>query len=731
MFEELCKSAYFQQKSEQLEKRLDEIEGHNPDFQDLCVVGVRIDDRKKLSVSTETVQLKHSTRDQIDQGSKSTVSLVLNGFEFNPESSICSTHKIYVRFQLSDITESKVSTEYIRVENNGTSTIRFHFKRLERPSLLGDIVLDNDIKTFYFTQNEELVVPGEKFDLPVHFKSSKAGTFTESWELVTSPKLVPNGTKLVVIMQAHVSIENMKAKCNGIRREIGARVRSSIGKKCLLASFDKIEYIPATPTVYRYDSKKVFQAINTPFNLSGRSKYGYNQEVVGKLQELYKCVRRTSDPPDWNYNITDLQILTKTKQLESEGAELEQILDRLEEGECEDDLHGYMDAYLILSTCFDKIGEAVEELKDAFGITFSANYPQFKSDYETAPPQLMSPVFCNEMITPSIKERFGKPSDRQPPEAFNEIEKGDVKKRWRTYFNVTESPPVTKMGKGKKGKKAPRKESPKKQTTKKDVPKRKSTLDSEICPEFNPYADFKPSLIKEEISKHELFFETNLNEVPPSYLYQYQLNMYIIFYSNLSAAISNITDMIESNSIYKPTPLSHVKENETCKYIKQPLNLVLSGEEKKGKFVLNRLKTLSKKDDSLEELRRHQTRAPSTSSSLWSILQPHKTSSSKIIPHWRPISYPMEHYDTSTSQDRSQVEMSTSMSDCKIDPNRQDFKDASTQPDYQNDEDDIEVLVERMVREINAESSTTEEIDEDFDRERFYGSDSEECNCDN
>lgn len=717
---------YYQKKSTELEARLKEIEGHDPDLQDLCVMGVGITQANSTeapskSVATEPEVSEDSRREE----STIQVSLTING------RTVGGRTKIFVRFNYDVPQYPKLSTEHLRIENSGKTALRFYWKQLEHTSLLRGILPFQQWRTFfYFDKNEAVLLPGQTVEFPVSFKSAQPGRFAEYWELRTRPEV----STVMVTMQADAFITNMREKREEIRNKIEIRT----GRR------DRQEVTPQpdNPVVYRYNLRETFEAVNSNFDpLHQKLRYKYDPVIVGELKEFYQEVRREHDPLQWSYRIDDLEVLARARQVQPR---LEGILDRLEEGEGsfnskKDRL--YMDAYLIMRTCFNKICEALEDLQDGFGVICVTKYPRLVLERDTLPPHLPPAEFCAEIISPPLRERFGKFTDRPAAETLKEIPKEEVEKRWRIYYNIVVEKP---MGKGKgKGLKAKKPKKEKKGKGKKEKGKKvevtQHSVVTESCVEFDPYADVPPNseiLVDEELDLDASSPYSNAADISPPLLEQYRHSMHVIVYSHLKDAILTIVDMFEINSTYRSAPPACVKEAETTKHFRCLENA--DSKDDRAEEVLRNLRRLSKKDQELEDFRSNQRAdIPSTSSSMWSILQPYKRKPRLKIPCWKPISYPEDHYHVTQHESRPPTaNVTTSVLDSKIDPDWQDFKDVSTQEDYYidvEDEDDVVAQIEGVVSVTTAEASTTEELYKHPDyvcsEERFYGSDEAECNC--
>lgn len=447
--------------------------------------------------------------------------------------------------------------------------------------------------------------------------------------------------------------------------------------------------------------------------------------------------------------------------------QLELIISKLECGATDKNVEQtkYAQAYLILCSCFSRIGAEFEDLKSRLGIIKKTNYPKFSNDYAAPlyykPTKLVHETLDEVLCGPSLMCRVGTNADKPAPEILKDIPKEDSKRRYRAYYNLPETPPpvADKKGKPAKGKPKADKKAGKevKKDTKKKEEKPAKTVDSDeddkyvVNEKFDPYAkvDLPPIAITTLGEQEDEEIESNFNQISQVSLRQYKYNLYVIMYNYLDQAIVNIVDMIEMQP-RENLPYPVIKEFEEPKYNRRLIDLKgllveETAQEFKARLVLYKYRKHCKKDWRTIEIER-QLKCVKSDSSLWSLLRPYETKPK--FPEEKPISYPIDHYEdlkkaqVDSLEGRGTQDLGVSTSTLTIggggglDLNWEDFKDIAVQKDYDQKErlEDLEEYIEKIVSKISAqdlfdiklEKATKKRSSEHVsDEEYFYDSESD------
>lgn len=134
----------------------------------------------------------------------------LNAHRFKFIQRLFLTGKMKMRLLFTSNLIPKVPLQKsITFENCGSTTLRIQFHKQQKFRTFRDIIPHVRISTpFYFNKDEIILLPRQKIDLPIWFKTPKTGHFIESWEMTTSPKLWPDififtislqGTRMYII----------------------------------------------------------------------------------------------------------------------------------------------------------------------------------------------------------------------------------------------------------------------------------------------------------------------------------------------------------------------------------------------------------------------------------------------------------------------------------------------------------------------------------------------------
>ena len=182
-------SVYLADRRRQLRDLLDAIDPHAPDISELQVVANGLTDVKGLKSMLKSNGSMDESLDESgpnidttreDDGQADNVDPFTNpacGLSL-----IVETDRIVLEAHTGTCTR-----RHLLLENNGTIALRYYF--VQERSTTNAKVSRGLRSSFYFDPNERIILPGERAQIPFHFKSEHAGIFTERWHIVTSPSL--------------------------------------------------------------------------------------------------------------------------------------------------------------------------------------------------------------------------------------------------------------------------------------------------------------------------------------------------------------------------------------------------------------------------------------------------------------------------------------------------------------------------------------------------------------
>lgn len=799
-----------------------------PELEELFIKGIAIGHSTKKAALSEKIDISEQFGKEelinIDT-EPSVLKLSINDLIIKPQMETDTNRKVFVIFDY-DVNSKKVATEHIILKNLGTTTIRFFWKETEVIELFKDI-LPEKVKTtsFNFNKNAGLIIPGEEILFPIWFKTETTGTYCENWEFVTKPQVMPENVKLLVVLHASAVISDLDERMCEIKERLNNSMRHRLINEALSAALSNVPYPKFKPTVYSYNKKDIFEAVNGNYNpLQRKPKYVYNKEVVRELQQIYKKVKRKVDPKCWNYRIDELRLLAAAKQkrddilrmqrnetfdngpqlpklkgdktifpkFESETDkhkflkrklntesrsvskeetpltdQLEKVIAKLKNPDIEgnSEQHKYAQVYLIMCTYFNRICNAIEDLKSTLGIYQSTTYPKHPKTHilhlNYKPIRLTFETFYDVYEKPQLKESIGTLHDKPPSELIKDIPIEECKKRYKTYYDLPDTPPPesAKGGAKKSADKKDKASGKEKKDDKKEKKPQTENSDEEdgyvVNELFDPYAyTVYPPIedpFEESPSESLASILSNEVDVSPAIYRQYKYNLYVIIYNYLEQLIGDVVNMLEMQPP-QGIPYACINEIETSQYNKRLIDLKAllvqeSLDKLKAKIILYNYRKKCVKDWKKEELKR-QLRSESDSS-LWSILRSYE--SKPRVVEGKPVSYPIDHYEklpshtlfeTQKETDEAielpfTVHKATSTLDSKIDPNWEDFKEVSVQKDYSSEDtsDDLVAYVERVISELSVQELYEKKVDKETqkdiddyvsDEEHFYYSDSGE-----
>lgn len=392
---------YRQLRLKALKDKIETIQPHYPDFENLIVEGRRaaLFQTESKGYSEQTCEIRDVTyeekseetrSDQIKQPkvertikSGAYLSLTINGFNFMPNE--LNTTKVFlIAFGEVNTQSKKLVTRYLSIENNSSVPLRISFKRIEQYNLFHDLIPKRQKGVVFFFGRDDLILnAGQKQDYPFRFKASRPGNYEEKWEIQTIPKMWEPPAKVLLKLIAFADTISTD-QLNKISEDLEKSVRERLVKDTISELLYNVETRgDHVGILYHYDQALLFETINsqiTPYH--NNPKYKYNEIVVEKFKNLYNEVREDSDPINWNYSIHDLHLMVlhhdlKSNDDESKMKELDDLLTRLEPPTIEpcNTNNLYFVFFSFLYASFTQICDEIFKLQEDLGIIYQPRYP--------------------------------------------------------------------------------------------------------------------------------------------------------------------------------------------------------------------------------------------------------------------------------------------------------------------------------------------------------------------
>lgn len=292
-----------------LEYEINRVEPYKPILDDFIICGKSLCAQER---PPETIlQDIDEAPQKIEQTPKAQPIFSINGYNVYENDS--GRKEIRMSYDC-DFTTKKVCTKYVNLINKGKIAIRVTWKRFKHPNLFADIIKEKfEESIFAFNKNLVVIIPGDNYQYPVHFKPFKTGRFEENWQLIFSPSI---GVNLEIIIQLVAISYNpgIHDKCNEIEKMFEIKLKRSIIDTAINTAIDRAAEFQR-PMIYTYNKMELFEATNSNFDPVQRTnQYIYDNDVVDELTKFYQKVRLPHHPKIWNLNIETLQYVTEERE---------------------------------------------------------------------------------------------------------------------------------------------------------------------------------------------------------------------------------------------------------------------------------------------------------------------------------------------------------------------------------------------------------------------------------
>ncbi|CAH1992377.1 unnamed protein product [Acanthoscelides obtectus] len=309
------------------------IQPHNPDINNLVILGqaVKCVQEKKqicsqhsptsfaaVSASTVSLEEQHSEPASAEPNSVTSNTFKINGKSISTENNLVDGC-LRIRLFFSTIIHSEdKKTDYVIFDNKGQNTIRFYWSKVEKFRTFRDILPNRQEDCFFFNKNELVLIPNKTIKLPVVFFTKNPGTYNELWEIITSPKIWGDDFQLLLQLQGIAQKKDTGKEVNRIKNELATFARNTAIKELLDSIFVDCSYSDMPPKLLKFSEKDMFESANIELiGVEKRSKYAYDQQLVGELKQFFESVRQDGDEITWNLSIKVLEGMAMRKDIVS------------------------------------------------------------------------------------------------------------------------------------------------------------------------------------------------------------------------------------------------------------------------------------------------------------------------------------------------------------------------------------------------------------------------------
>ncbi|XP_014671200.1 PREDICTED: MYCBP-associated protein-like [Priapulus caudatus] len=211
-------SKYLKNRKEKLRPLLARLLPHQPEFPELEVIGTG-DVSLNNNPATDTVEEEElleavATEDTLEKQTTEVLkgpALKINAWHVrwsgHPTTEAASAIGLQERLVFEATAGDKCSAN-VNLSNDGCTAIYYSWKRVPKETSFGIKPKSCMSQCFYFNTSDGSILPGEVIDISIYFKSSCAGIFSETWELVTVPVL-GQGARLHFILTGIATQEDL------------------------------------------------------------------------------------------------------------------------------------------------------------------------------------------------------------------------------------------------------------------------------------------------------------------------------------------------------------------------------------------------------------------------------------------------------------------------------------------------------------------------------------------
>ncbi|OXU22712.1 hypothetical protein TSAR_009060 [Trichomalopsis sarcophagae] len=191
------------------------------------------------------------------------------------------------------------------LENKGVQTVSLDWRNATPEFLPFSVGPKFESRRFFFNKNRVTILPGQKIEIPIWFRSEKALVATETWKILVEPKVYPGALRLRLWatssgekLRLREEKDSEALRCHLRRRVCISAIRDILEELLLAATSDRItDNVPYN--MYFLESD-IFQARNPT--------YFYHFVLVEEFKKMYEGTISEEGLKDWNLSLEDLRL---------------------------------------------------------------------------------------------------------------------------------------------------------------------------------------------------------------------------------------------------------------------------------------------------------------------------------------------------------------------------------------------------------------------------------------
>ncbi|XP_046350342.2 MYCBP-associated protein-like isoform X3 [Haliotis rufescens] len=296
------KAPFYEKRKRQLQSVIDELDPHQPDFDQLEVIGTNDPFRGRAEIESDsglTERLESEDRYLgLGEGDKGPQDPLQDHPDVYPEPvfgpslqiagqparwtgdshGFIGQPGIQARISFESYTSERI-TSYLEIINDGTTSIYYDWKQLPKDNPFE--LVQATVQRFYFNNSSGVILPGETMKFPFVFKSPNAGVFTEQWKFETRP-VVCGGADLIVSLRGVALQEDIYQKQRQeLEKDLQTKQANQVVTQILDELIDAIRMPdrPQSPVDAYITEEEIFRRHNQGMH--------YSHETVVELKQIY------------------------------------------------------------------------------------------------------------------------------------------------------------------------------------------------------------------------------------------------------------------------------------------------------------------------------------------------------------------------------------------------------------------------------------------------------------
>lgn len=577
-----------------------------PDFTNLCIIGKEVkkqeDDDGDFKSTTSTDETLGSPAEKSDfsGNDKVVVAIKFGDDVISSETTEPLVKKYYFHVDYL-IPYDGIVQNRIHLTNVGNIVVYMHWKKIEPSRTLDVIPKREPAINFVFNKIGHNLLLGECTYLTIYFSTNTPGFYKEIWEMETVPP-IPN-VRFLLILWAGATFAPHRGIINNLNFRLEEGMKNKIVDDKMVELLSRVHIL--NPEVDHVNNEVVITEKNIFESLNMDPKYPtvyyYNTYVVSVLKQIYKEVRQSTDPEEWNLKVDDLKkVVSKIDDPYQRNGYRKQLSAWLKKLLKTDMIHNidrekYSQVYYLLCATIDQISKRIKSCREKFNVQVYETFPEMT--VETIHDECQKPVlrkiefFINETHRNQYeKQVLEKACDNM--ETLKNVSINDPEVLHKIYqkekYGIDTEPLEEKGQKGKNGKETKGKkeklDKKSKEGSKKPEPlKKKIVYEDKLLSltDLIPKTDKVDSLqLTEETiqpppdfleeynpeSEYESYEPLYQSETELQQFDEYKHNIYLITYELLGNVVNDIELTM---SIYNDKVIRH---NLLKRIIDQPLD---------------------------------------------------------------------------------------------------------------------------------------------------------------